>query len=82
MKTAAIIAGAGILVLVLAGIGTYGFYELTAKLERTEAELSQTQELASTTQRALQQALAEKTEESISLAGELRREQQKNGSFE
>ena len=81
MKTAAVIAGAGILVLVLAGIGFYGYYEITAKLEATEAKLAETEAAASTTEATLANALALKTEESITLAGELRREQQKNGTF-
>lgn len=82
MSRSALLALIGLVVLALAGFAMYGLYSLSTELAATKAALAEAQASAEATQADLTQKLGQKTEESISLAGELRREQQKNGTFE
>lgn len=68
-------------ILLLAGLDVYQYRVHIVQMRALRAELSTTQEEALETQEQLQDSLAQKTEESIALAGQLRLEQMKTGSF-
>lgn len=76
---AGILGGA---VLLLAGICLYQYRSHATQMQQARAELRAAQEEAQRNEQELQRKLSEKTEESITLAGLLRIEQDKTGSFE
>lgn len=82
MSRSTLLALIGLVVLALAGFAMYGLYSLSSELAATKAALTEARATAEAKEAELTGKLGEKTEESISLAGELRREQQKNGTFE
>jgi D-alanyl-D-alanine carboxypeptidase len=82
MSRSLLLAIIGLVVLALAGFAMYGLYSLSTELAAAKAELADARAKAEQAEAELTGKLGAKTEESISLAGELRLEQQKNGSFE
>ncbi len=82
MSRSTLLALIGLVVLALAGFAMYGLYSLSSELAAAKSALTEARATAEAKEAELTGKLGEKTEESISLAGELRREQQKNGKFE
>lgn len=74
-----LVSGAFALLLLAAG---YGFYALFQELESTRAALRDTKEEAARTERALTDALTEKTTESEDLAALLAKEQSRTEEYE
>lgn len=72
----------GFVVLGLAGFAMYGFYSLSTELAQTKAALEKSEADSEAARTALTEQLGTKTEENITLAGSLRSEQMKNGTFE
>lgn len=68
--------------LILAGVCLYQYFSHATEIQEARAESALAQEEAQNAQRELQTKLNEKTEESIALAGALRIEQMKTGTFE
>jgi len=81
MPKLALIGGIAVLVLVLAGVGAYSYSGLSKNLEATKGALEEERVKSLETEATLTAELAQKTEENIQIAGELRLEQQKNGTF-
>lgn len=81
MRRLFILGGAGTLLLA-AGFFGYQSFALSERLKESEAARAKEASIASEAQARLSESLSQKTEESVTLAGELRREQQKNGTFE
>lgn len=77
----ALIAGSILVALLFAGIGAYVYVTLSGKVAEAEQFLAAARAEAAETQATLEAALSAQKEENIRLAGELRREQKKNGTF-
>lgn len=72
MPKTALIIGASLLAVVCIGAGVYGYVSLTNELARSKDALARVQAEAQTREATLTEDLRSKTEENISLAGELR----------
>ncbi len=81
MPKIALIGGSVLIVVLLVGVGAYSYVTLSNNMKTTEVALEEARIKASETEAALTAEIAQKTEENIQIAGELRLEQQKNGTF-
>lgn len=82
MARSTLLVGIIALVILLAGGALYGFYSLSTELSSVSRTLAETEARAKETEETLTAQLATKTQENTELSGALRREQQKNGTFE